>query len=342
MSPAASTPPISTTCATTVRLAKAYGVAVGAHPSLPDLQGFGRREMKIGREELANCLDLPDRRAERLSRRRGHDRSTTSSRMASLYGMAARVEDVANAVCDAADVFKAPLLGMVGTLHEKIYPARGHRFIAEFYADLDYNDDGGLIITREHEAKDPGRRRIQVPARDRRGQGDERRRSRCPRRRGNHLRPFRHAQRGRTSPPPFAQPSSAMPSAHKPEEGTMSKQILSPLPGTFYRQPAPDKPPFKAEGDTVAVGDVIGLIEVMKSFIEVHADTAGKHRAIRRRQRRAGHGGPAAGRGGVNGVVPPADRQSRRDRRAHPARGARTRASRRSRFTAPPTRTRWP
>jgi acetyl-CoA carboxylase biotin carboxyl carrier protein len=53
-------------------------------------------------------------------------------------------------------------------------------------------------------------------------------------------------------------------------------QILSPLPGTFYRKPAPDKPPFKSEGDTVAVGEVIGLIEVMKSFIEVHADASGK------------------------------------------------------------------
>ena len=40
----------------TVRLAKQHGVAVGAHPSLPDLQGFGRREMKISREELANCI----------------------------------------------------------------------------------------------------------------------------------------------------------------------------------------------------------------------------------------------------------------------------------------------
>ena len=40
----------------TVRLAKKYGVKVGAHPSLPDLQGFGRRERKIGREELANCI----------------------------------------------------------------------------------------------------------------------------------------------------------------------------------------------------------------------------------------------------------------------------------------------
>ena len=40
----------------TVRLAKQHGVKVGAHPSLPDLQGFGRREMKIGRDELTNCL----------------------------------------------------------------------------------------------------------------------------------------------------------------------------------------------------------------------------------------------------------------------------------------------
>jgi acetyl-CoA carboxylase biotin carboxyl carrier protein len=56
----------------------------------------------------------------------------------------------------------------------------------------------------------------------------------------------------------------------------MSKQILSPLPGTFYRRPAPDKPVYKSEGDTVAVGDVIGLIEVMKSFNEVKADVAGR------------------------------------------------------------------
>lgn len=56
----------------------------------------------------------------------------------------------------------------------------------------------------------------------------------------------------------------------------MAKQLLSPLPGTFYRRPAPDKPAFKNEGDKVAVGDVIGLIEVMKSFNEVKADMAGK------------------------------------------------------------------
>lgn len=53
------------------------------------------------------------------------------------------------------------------------------------------------------------------------------------------------------------------------------KQILSPLPGTFYRKPAPDQPPFKEVGDAVAVGDVIGLVEVMKSFHEVKAEVAG-------------------------------------------------------------------
>lgn len=55
----------------------------------------------------------------------------------------------------------------------------------------------------------------------------------------------------------------------------MTKQILSPLPGTFYRKPAPDKPAFKEVGDKVALGEVIGLIEVMKSFNEVTADQEG-------------------------------------------------------------------
>ena len=55
----------------------------------------------------------------------------------------------------------------------------------------------------------------------------------------------------------------------------MAKEILSPLPGTFYRRASPDKPAFKEIGDVVAVGDVIGVIEVMKSFNEVLADVAG-------------------------------------------------------------------
>lgn len=55
-----------------------------------------------------------------------------------------------------------------------------------------------------------------------------------------------------------------------------TKQILSPLPGTFYRKPAPDKPSYKSDGDMVASEDVIGLVEVMKSFNEVKANAAGR------------------------------------------------------------------
>ena len=58
-------------------------------------------------------------------------------------------------MCDAADLYKVPILGLIGTMHEEVYAARGHGFVAEYFADLDYRDDGGLIITREHEAKDP-------------------------------------------------------------------------------------------------------------------------------------------------------------------------------------------
>jgi len=54
------------------------------------------------------------------------------------------------------------------------------------------------------------------------------------------------------------------------------KAFPSPLPGVFYRAPAPDKPPFKSEGDGVAAGDTIGLIEVMKTFTPVLAEEGGR------------------------------------------------------------------
>ena len=52
-------------------------------------------------------------------------------------------------------------------------------------------------------------------------------------------------------------------------------QVLSPLPGTFYLKPSPEAALYKNPGDPVAIGDTIGLIEVMKTFIEVKAEFAG-------------------------------------------------------------------
>lgn len=55
----------------------------------------------------------------------------------------------------------------------------------------------------------------------------------------------------------------------------MSHEIKSPIPGTFYRKPSPEEPAFKSEGDAVAKGDVIGLVEVMKSFHQIQSDGEG-------------------------------------------------------------------
>ena len=122
----------------TVRSAKAQGVKVGAHPSLPDLQGFGRREMRMEPNELTAAIVYQvgalkaflDAEAMPLNHIKPHG---------ALYGMAARDETVANAVCDAAAAFGVALFGMAETAQERVYTARGVPFVAEFYADLDYD-----------------------------------------------------------------------------------------------------------------------------------------------------------------------------------------------------------
>jgi UPF0271 protein len=138
----------------TVRLAKRHGVQVGAHPSLPDRQGFGRREMKLDRDELTAAVVYQIGALTGFLRAEGMELHHVKAH-GSLYGMASRDEEVAAAVADAADVFGAPLMGMAGTVHEKVWGDRAAGFVSEYYADLDYRDDGSLIITREHQAFDP-------------------------------------------------------------------------------------------------------------------------------------------------------------------------------------------
>ncbi len=55
----------------------------------------------------------------------------------------------------------------------------------------------------------------------------------------------------------------------------MDNVIRSRIPGTFYRRPSPEEPPYKEVGDGVVTGDVIGLIEVMKTFHEVRSEIDG-------------------------------------------------------------------
>ncbi|MEE3035213.1 MAG: acetyl-CoA carboxylase biotin carboxyl carrier protein [Bacteroidota bacterium] len=54
------------------------------------------------------------------------------------------------------------------------------------------------------------------------------------------------------------------------------KTIKSPMIGTFYRKPSPDKDVFVEVGDTVSEGDVLCVIEAMKLFNEIESDISGK------------------------------------------------------------------
>jgi 5-oxoprolinase (ATP-hydrolysing) subunit A len=143
-----------TVMARTVLLAKKHNVRVGAHPSLPDLQGFGRREMKMRPEELTDCIVYQVGALKGFLEREGMELFHVKPH-GSLYGMAARSPEVAKAVAAAVKVFRVPVMGMFGTMHERVYTAEGLEFISEYYADLDYDDEGMVIITREHKAFDP-------------------------------------------------------------------------------------------------------------------------------------------------------------------------------------------
>ena len=56
--------------------------------------------------------------------------------------------------------------------------------------------------------------------------------------------------------------------------------VIAPLLGTFYRSASPGSDPFVVEGDQVAVGQVIGLIEAMKIFNEIQAEVTGRVHAV--------------------------------------------------------------
>jgi acetyl-CoA carboxylase biotin carboxyl carrier protein len=67
-------------------------------------------------------------------------------------------------------------------------------------------------------------------------------------------------------------------SAEEEKEDEESKYLIikSPIIGTFYRKPSPDKPMFVNVGDTISAGDTVCIIEAMKLFNEVESEISGK------------------------------------------------------------------
>jgi len=61
-----------------------------------------------------------------------------------------------------------------------------------------------------------------------------------------------------------------------PQEEVEGNKVTSPIVGTFYRKPSPDKDPFIKVGDVVEEGDILCIIEAMKMMNEIKSDFSGK------------------------------------------------------------------
>lgn len=132
----------------TVATVLAAGATVGAHPGLPDLVGFGRREMKLFPDETEDLVRYQVGALVAFLRAEG-GRLDHIKAHGSLYGMTARDAELAGAVAKVAADYDVAVFGMAGTEHERAAGRFGVPFVAEFYVDLDYRADGSLIITRQ-------------------------------------------------------------------------------------------------------------------------------------------------------------------------------------------------
>lgn len=140
----------------TVSLAKKFNVQVGAHPGLPDLQGFGRREMKLTPEEVYDIVVYQVGALKAFAEAAGL-RLHHVKPHGSLYGMAHRMEDVARAICQAVKNIDSNMYlyimkkGVIAPMAESM----GLKSVYELYSDLGYDAEGNLVITRAHDAHEP-------------------------------------------------------------------------------------------------------------------------------------------------------------------------------------------
>lgn len=129
----------------TVKLALEHHVAVGAHPGLPDLQGFGRREMKISAQEATDIVLYQIGALQAITKSEGGHLQHVKPHGA-LYNMAARDKQLADAIASA--VYQAdPELILIGLAGSQLLVAGaeiGLRTASEAFADRTYLADGSL------------------------------------------------------------------------------------------------------------------------------------------------------------------------------------------------------
>jgi UPF0271 protein len=129
----------------TVRLAVDGGVAVGAHPSLPDLMGFGRRVMRISPQDMYDLVIYQAGAVEAFARAAGVKLHHVKCHGA-LYNMAANDEALSDAMVRAVkDLGSGVILyALSGSKSIEIGKKSGVRVSGEVFADRGYSDDGTL------------------------------------------------------------------------------------------------------------------------------------------------------------------------------------------------------
>ena len=128
----------------TVKLAERNGVAVGAHPSFPDLSGFGRRNMVVSPEEARNDViyQMGALQAFTSDRKLQHVKPHGA-----MYNMAVADEELARAICEAVLEVdeEVALLALAGSGWIDIAEDMGLRVGREIFADRALNPDGTLV-----------------------------------------------------------------------------------------------------------------------------------------------------------------------------------------------------
>lgn len=145
----------------TVDMAVKKGVSIGAHPGLPDLQGFGRREMKISPKE-AYQITIYQIGALSGFVKAAQGRLNHVKPHGALYNMAAKDTNLAKAIVEAVHDFDSSLIlyALAGSEMIKAAQQIGMITASEVFADRSYQDDGSLtprtqpnaMITEEQES----------------------------------------------------------------------------------------------------------------------------------------------------------------------------------------------
>ena len=132
----------------TVRLAESVGAAIGAHPGLPDMTGFGRREMMVSLDEARDCVvyQIGALQAFTKARKLQHVKPHGA-----LYNMGLRNEELASAVAGAVKEVDPDLIlvGMAGSSWITAGRELGLPVACEVFADRAVNPDGTLV-SRSH------------------------------------------------------------------------------------------------------------------------------------------------------------------------------------------------